>query len=117
MERTEGSSINIKNDSSAPYCGLTASSSQAGGLFVCLLCQRGWSLFLNRCTFQLQLFVGEGDEQRNEKKRIQKKKGKNRDVGLLPVFHPFNFVYSDCLSSFRSLLSEFLTNSQSQHHS
>lgn len=73
MERTEGSSIIIKNDSSAPYCGLTASSSQADGLFVCLLCQCGWSLLLNRCTFQLQLFVGEGDEQRNEKKKDEEK--------------------------------------------
>lgn len=33
-ERTEGSSIIIRNDSSAPYCGLTASSSQAVRLFV-----------------------------------------------------------------------------------
>lgn len=51
-ERTEGSSIIIKNDTSAPYCSLTASSSQAVRLFVRLLCQCGWSVFLNQCTFQ-----------------------------------------------------------------
>lgn len=54
-ERTEGSSIIIKNDFSAPYCGLTASSSQAVRLFVRLLCQCGWSVFLNQCTLQLLL--------------------------------------------------------------
>lgn len=70
-ERTEGSSIIIKNDSIAPYCGLTASSSQAVGLFVRLLCQFEWSIFLNQCTFQLLLFDGERGEQRTNKKKVE----------------------------------------------
>lgn len=89
-ERTEGSSIIIKNNSSAPYCGLTASSSQAVGVFVRLLCQRGLSVFWNQCTFQLLLFEGEGDEEQKTRKKSWEK---NRKVRTPPVFHLFKSAF------------------------
>lgn len=70
-ERTEGSSIIIKNDSSAPYCGLTASSSQAVGLFVRLLCQFEWSIFFESMHFSAPIIRWGKRRAEDEKKKVE----------------------------------------------
>lgn len=98
-ERTEGSSIIIKNDTSAPYCSLTASSSQAVRLFVRLLCQCGWSVFLNQGTFQ--------SEKRKKRKEARYLMGRRqaedkKSCPNMKVRSPHIFHFLD--SVFRSLI-------------
>lgn len=91
-ERTEGSRVIIKSDSSAPCCGRAASSSRAARLFVRLLCQCGWSRLFESMHFcSLYYSIGGGDTRAEDRrtKEIGRSTGRWRHK---PTFYLFKSV-------------------------